>query len=130
MQTSELNTINTRLGVFAHSVGDTPPATLIGPQGEPSQDVLTFCKTHNLTLDWAFLGQGPQFRTPQKTLRDVEEDLTFLHALLQGLDALIDDCTSGSSPTSNAAYALSQEVVAKCDGILTDVGNLQRRAQQ
>ena len=76
-----LNTINTRLGAFAQAMGDTPPAAIIGPQGEPTLDLLAYRAKHGLSLDWIVLGEGPQYRTrPTAKASDLAYDATFLHA--------------------------------------------------
>lgn len=122
MQASELSTINTRLGAFAQAMGDTPPAAIIGPKGEPTPDLMAYRAKHGLSLDWIVLGEGPQYRTrPTASATDLAYDATFLHGLLQGLDHLINDMPTSSSPISNAATALSQEVIAKAGRIVSGI---------
>jgi len=127
MQASELNTINTRLGVFAQTMGDTPPAAIIGPQGEPTLDLMAYRAKHGLSLDWIVLGEGPQYRArPTASASDLAYDATFLHGLLQGLDHLIDDLSANTenNAVSNAVVALSQEVLTKSDVLLRGIETL------
>ncbi|MFT6675921.1 MAG: hypothetical protein ACJAVM_002118 [Sulfitobacter sp.] len=127
MQTSELNTINTRLRAFAQAMGDTPPAAIIGPQGEPTPDLMAYRAKHGLSLDWIVLGEGPQYRTrPTASATDLAYDATFLHGLLQGLDYLIDELSAKTenNAVSNAVVALSQEVLTKSDVLLRGIETL------
>lgn len=125
MQASELNTINTRLGAFAQAMGDTPPAAIIGPKGEPTPDLMAYRAKHGLSLDWIVLGEGPQYRArPTANATDLAYDATFLHGLLQGLDHLINDMPTENSSVSNATIALSQEVLTKADVLLRGIETL------
>ncbi|MDA8746642.1 hypothetical protein N9M66_00340 [Litoreibacter sp.] len=40
----------------------TAPTVLLACSGAPSTEVLDYCATHGLTLDWVFLGEAPQHR--------------------------------------------------------------------
>lgn len=115
-----------RLAVYAQTARVAPPTELVSEDGAPSPSLLTFCEEQQLTLDWALLGHQPMHRPADDDLSSIAERLTFLHALLQGLDHLIGE-REVAGPTSNAAYALSQEVVSKCDGILSSVEELVKK---
>ena len=129
MTPTDLSEIKDRLATHAFTQKDTAPDTILTADGGPSQALMAYRAKHNLTLDWIVTGEGPQHRQTELDLSDVTEGLTFLHALLQGLDILIgeaQDCRKAS----NAIYALSQEVVAKGDRILGDTETIRRRIGQ
>lgn len=122
---NDLETIRFRLNQFAESAGDTAPSLILSADGAPSREIIDYCDKHNLTLDWALLGNGPSHRKPKAPLlADVELDAIFLHGLLQGLELLIDDSESSASPASNAAHALAQEVIAKSERLAADLSSL------
>lgn len=126
MNANELNATAIRLQFVADQNGTTSPKTVLSPNGGPSPELLAFCQENNLTLDYAILGEGAVHRKePQKaTLADAEEDATFLHGLLQGLEFLVGEAETTSSPASNAAYALASEVIVKCDKLLANISAL------
>ena len=122
---NDLETIRFRLNHFAESAGDNAPSTILSADGAPSREIMEYCDKHNLTLDWALLGNGPTHRKPKAPLlADVEFDAIFLHGLLQGLDLLISEAESKSSPASNAAHALAQEVIVKSERLAADLSSL------
>lgn len=47
-----------RLDEFARAKGVTPPACIMYRDGAPADELLTFCRTHGLSLDWLFLGRS------------------------------------------------------------------------
>lgn len=122
---NDLETIRFRLDQFAESAGDTAPSVILSADGAPSREIIDYCDKHHLTLDWALLGNGPTHRKPKAPLlADVEFDAIFLHGLLQGLDLLISEAESKSSPASNAAHALAQEVIVKSERLAADLSSL------
>ncbi|WP_386684179.1 hypothetical protein [Loktanella sp. R86503] len=64
-----------------------------------------------------------------KTIQQCATDATFLHGLLQGLEILISESTSNSSPASNAAYALVNELIGKADRLTRDLESLERKVE-
>ncbi|WP_386682988.1 hypothetical protein [Loktanella sp. R86503] len=62
-----------------------------------------------------------------KTIQQCATDATFLHGLLQGLEILISESNSNSSPASNAAYALVHELIGKADRLTLDLEGLDRK---
>ncbi len=121
----DLDQTEFRLSQFAKDAGDTAPKPILSEDGAPSRAVMDYCDKHNLTLDWALLGESPVHRRPKAPkLSDVEDDAIFLHGLLQGLEILICEAESVSSPASNGAHALAQEVIQKSDRLLLDLGRL------
>lgn len=81
------------------------------------------CRESLLSDARRVLDLPPDNQTPAPEaakLPDIHERLTFMRGLLQGLDHLIGEFTNGSE-ASNAAYALSQEIIAKNDGIVADI---------
>ncbi len=121
----DLEYIKFRLNRFAESVGDTAPSPILNADDAPSREIMDYCDKHNLTLDWALLGEDPVHRKPKAPkLDDIEYDAIFLHGLLQGLALLIDEAESNSSPASNAAHALAQEVIGKSERLAADLSRL------
>jgi len=51
-----------RLAEHATANGVTAPEVLLACSGAPSTEVLDYCATHGLTLDWVFCGADPQHR--------------------------------------------------------------------
>ena len=45
-----------RMQVYADTVGAESPAKLIGDDGAPARELLTFCINTGASLDWIFLG--------------------------------------------------------------------------
>lgn len=122
---NDLETIRFRLGQFAKKAGDIAPSLILNADGAPSREIMNYCDKHNLTLDWALLGEDPVYRRPKApNPADVEHDAIFLHGLLQGLELLISEAEAVSSPASNAAHALAQEVIKKSDRLSVDIGRL------
>ncbi|MFG6584796.1 MULTISPECIES: hypothetical protein [Sulfitobacter] len=122
---NDLEVIRFRLSHFAESAGDTAPSKILSSDGGPSREIMDYCDKHRLTLDWALLGSGPIHRKAKAPLlADIEFDAIFLHGLLQGLELLIDESESNSSPASNAAHALAQEVIAKSERLACDLSSL------
>lgn len=114
-----------RLSDFAKTAGDEAPTPILSKDGAPSREVMEYCNKHNLTLDWALLGESPVHRRPKAPkLSDVEVDAIFLHGLLQGLGLLIDEAQCVSSPASNATTALAEEVIKKSALLSEDLGRL------
>ncbi|WP_028955720.1 hypothetical protein [Sulfitobacter sp. 20_GPM-1509m] len=114
-----------RLSDFAKTAGDEAPTPILSKDGAPSREVMEYCNKHNLTLDWALLGESPVHRRPKAPkLSDVEMDAVFLHGLLQGLGLLIDETEHVSSPASNATTALVEEVIKKSALLSEDLGRL------
>ena len=116
-----------RLSDFAKTAGDEAPTPILSKDGAPFL-LLTLTNSrnkHNLTLDWALLGESPVHRRPKAPkLSDVEVDAIFLHGLLQGLGLLIDEAQCVSSPASNATTALAEEVIKKSALLSEDLGRL------
>ena len=114
MNANELNATAIRLQFVADQNGTTSPKTVLSPDGGPSPELLAFCQENNLTLDYAILGEGAVHRKePQKaTLAGAEEEL------------LVGEAETTSSPASNAAYALANEVIVKCDKLLANISAL------
>lgn len=52
-----------RLNAHASINKIDPPVTILDPDGAPSRSLLDYCRNHNLTLDWVFLGEGPKHRS-------------------------------------------------------------------
>jgi len=46
----------TRMQFYADTVGMEAPAKLIGEDGAPARELLTFCIDTGASLDWIFLG--------------------------------------------------------------------------
>lgn len=46
----------TRVQFFADTIGKEPPARLLSKDGAPANELLNFCQTTGMSLDWAFLG--------------------------------------------------------------------------
>ena len=114
-----------RLNQFAENAGDTAPSPILSKDGAPSGEVMDYCDKHNLTLDWALLGASPVHRKPKAPrIADIEFDAIFLHGLLQGLDILIGEAESNSSPASNATHAHAREVIHKSERLAADLSNL------
>ena len=51
-----------RLAQHAQTNGVTAPTVLLACSGAPSSEVLDYCATHGLTLDWVYLGEQPKHR--------------------------------------------------------------------
>ena len=51
-----------RLKGHAEDRGDIPPKCVVARDGGPSMDLLVYCERHDLSLDWALLGNGPTNR--------------------------------------------------------------------
>jgi hypothetical protein len=64
-----------------------------------------------------------------KTVQDCASDATFLHGLLQGLEILISEGNSNSSPASNAAYSLVHELIGIVDCLTRDLEGLERNVR-
>ncbi|MBM2295093.1 hypothetical protein JQX09_24565 [Sulfitobacter pseudonitzschiae] len=121
----DLSQTEFRLSDFAKTAGDEAPTPILSNDGAPSREVMDYCDKHNLTLDWALLGESPVHRRPKAPkLSDVEVDAIFLHGLLQGLSLLIDETERVSSPASNATTALVEEVIKKSALLSEDLGRL------
>ena len=119
------NQTKLRLNQFAKNAGDTAPSAFLSNDGAPSREVMDYCDKHNLALDWVLLGASPVHRKPKAPrIADIEFDAIFLHGLLQGLDILIGEAESNSSPASNATHALAREVIHKCERLAADLSNL------
>jgi len=119
------NKIAARLNAFAKDANDTAPSSALSDDGAPSPELMAYCDKHGLTLDWALLGASPTHRKPKAPrLADIELDAIFLHGLLQGLDILICEAESTSSPATNATHALGQEVIKKCEQLAGDLSSL------
>lgn len=46
----------TRVEEFAGVLGLTPPESLVDEDNAPTGELLTFCRTTGMSLDWVFLG--------------------------------------------------------------------------
>lgn len=51
-----------RLQSHAATNGVAAPTVLLDCGGAPSSEVLDYCATHSLTLDWVYLGAAPKHR--------------------------------------------------------------------
>jgi hypothetical protein len=51
-----------RLRSFADTIGVEPPARLLSPDGAPAPELLRFCLSSGVSLDWIFCGEGSAMR--------------------------------------------------------------------
>ena len=63
-----------RLAEHAASVGDTLPRPLTDSDDAPSTQLMNYCTRHNITLDWALLGEEPKYRAQEQSEREPELD--------------------------------------------------------
>ncbi len=62
MTKEEIAAVIDRLTRHAAENKDIAPKSILSRDGGPSMDLIAYCDRHNLTLDWAVLGEGRKHR--------------------------------------------------------------------
>lgn len=114
MDNAELCEITDRLTEFAAKVGDTAPAAIMAPDGALSDEMKSFRKRHNLTLDWIITGEGAKYRRGDGTAAAYHV-LNMLRVCVRSLDGDMPDL-----PGDETATAQTLEVASRLMGDVID----------